>query len=68
MEKRIILCEITEMGLKNEVDVMYNDGSIETIFMYYPDELSFREREFIGLTKEEALSIYRYRDITYLRN
>lgn len=65
--KRIKLCEITELGYTNEVDVMYNDGSVEMIFRYYPDELTFDEREFIGLTKEEALKLFILRDMAYLR-
>lgn len=65
--KRIKLCEITELGYTNEVDVMYNDGSVEMIFRYYPDELSFSEHEFIGLTKEEAHELFRLRDMAYLR-
>lgn len=65
--KRIKLCEITELGYTNEVDVMYNDGSVEMIFRYYPDELTFDEREFIGLTKKEALELFVLRDKTCLR-
>lgn len=65
--KRIKLCEITELGYKNEVDVMYEDGSVEMLFRYYPDELSFEEHEFIGITKSEALAIFRHRDMAYIR-
>ncbi len=65
--KRIKLCEITELGYTSEVDVMYDDGSVEMLFRYYPDELSFEEHEFIGLTKNEALELFRLRDKAYLR-
>lgn len=65
--RKIQLCEITELGNKSEVDVMYNDGSVEMLFVYYQDELSFEEHEFIGLTKSEALEIFRQRDMAYLR-
>lgn len=68
MKNRIILCEITTLGFVNEVDVMYGNGVVETVFKYYPDELSFNEREFIGLTKDEALELFRHRDIAYLRS
>ena len=68
MESKIMLCEITRMGYVNEVDVMYDNGLIETVFRYYPDELSFNRREFIGLTKDEALELYRHKDIAYLRS
>ena len=68
MEKKIARCEITSLWCKNDVHVMYNDGSVEKIFDYYPDELTFTEREFIGLTKREAIALFRYRDMIYLRN
>ncbi len=67
MKKKITLCEITELRFKNEVDVMYDDGSVERLFYYYPDELSFNEREFIGLTRDEAMELSRCRDANYLR-
>ncbi len=65
--RKIKLCEITELGYTNEVDVMYDDGSVEMIFRYYPDELTFDEHEFIGLTKEGAQELFRLRDMTYFR-
>lgn len=68
MKNRIMFCEITKMRFVNEVDVMYEDGSVETLFKYYPDELSFTEQEFIGLTKDEAMELFKYRDIAYLRS
>lgn len=66
--KKIILCEITKMRFTNEVDVMFNDGSVKRLFTYYPDEVSFDEREFIGLTEDEAMILFHQRDINYLRN
>ena len=68
MEKKIISCEITELRFKNEIDVMYDDGSVEALTCYYPDELSFDEREFIGLTEREASELIRNRDKAYLRS
>jgi hypothetical protein len=65
--KRIKLCEITELGYTNEVDVMYDDGTVEMIFRYYTDELSFNEHEFIGLTKDKALELFRLRNKACLR-
>ena len=38
-----------------KVIVTYEDGSEETLFEYYPDEISFSASEFIGLTREEAM-------------
>jgi hypothetical protein len=59
--KRIEICEITELESYNEVDVMYNDGSVEMIFVYCPDKVVFNEREFIGLTEAEADDLVRRR-------
>ena len=66
--KKIVLCEITEIGFKNEVDVMFDDGSVEILFMYYPDELTFHEHDFIGLTKDEAMMLFHQKDISYLKS
>ena len=68
MSNRIKRCEITEVGYQNQVVVMYNDGSVEMIFKYYPDELAFHESEFVGLTKSEAMELFRLRDMAYLRS
>lgn len=68
MKKKIVCCEITELRFKNEVVVMYNDGTVEKLFSYYPDELSFNEREFIGLTRDEAMEVFRSKDTAYLRS
>lgn len=68
MEKRIVFCKITKVGFRNEVNVVYDDGTGGKIFAYYPDELSFAECEFVGLTKDEALELFTHRDMAYLRS
>ena len=40
----------------------------ETIFSYYPDELSFSEAELIGLTIDEASQLRTKKDIAYLKS
>ncbi len=38
------------------VIVMFEDGHIETLFTFFPDDgVSFTEEELIGLTKEDGL-------------
>lgn len=37
-----------------EVWVMLSDGTEMMLFTYYPDEISFSESDFIGLTEDEA--------------
>jgi len=51
-----------------KVAVTYNDGKEETLFTFYPDELSFSESEFVGLTREQAFSLRHRKDVSYLRS
>jgi hypothetical protein len=51
-----------------KVAVTFNDGKEETLFTFYPDELSFNESEFIGLTRNEAMSLRHRKDVAYLRS
>jgi hypothetical protein len=51
-----------------EVIATFEDGSTKTLFSFYPDEVSFRESEFIGLTEEEAHRLYQKKDTAYLRS
>ena len=51
-----------------KVAVTYNDGKEETLFTFYPDELSFSESEFIGLTRDQAMSLRHRKDVAYLRS
>jgi len=50
-----------------EVIATFGDGSTKTLFSFYPDEVSFRESEFVGLTEEEAHSLFQKKDTAYLR-
>lgn len=51
-----------------KVAVTYDDGTEETLFTFYPDELSFSEREFIGKTRTEAMALRHRKDVAYLRS
>lgn len=51
-----------------EVWVTYENDKEEKLFFYYPDEISFTPAEFIGLTREEALSLRHKKDVAYLRS
>ncbi len=46
----------------------FDDGSSKTLFAFYPDEVSFQASEFIGLTEEEAHSLFQQKDHAYLRS
>ena len=51
-----------------EVVATFEDGSRKTLFSFYPDEVSFRESDFVGLTEEEAHSLFQQKDHAYLRS
>lgn len=50
-----------------EVWVTVTGGSDEKLFDYYPDEVSFRAEEFVGLTIEEVRLFKFGRDRAYLQ-
>lgn len=53
--RRIRSCFIDERGkFKNEIFVIYEDGSRETLFSYNPTKMDFNFKDFIGMTKIEA--------------
>ena len=51
-----------------EVVATFEDGSTKTLFSFFPDEVSFRESDFVGLTEEEAHSLFQQKDHAYLRS
>ena len=46
-----------------EVIATFEDGSSKSLFSFYPDEISLRASEFIGLTEEEARALRHKRDV-----
>lgn len=50
------------------VNVTLSSGEHLTLFEYYPDEISFVEAEFIGLTVAEAESLLTRKDVKYLQS
>lgn len=59
--------KITDMKMP-EVKVEYEDGSEETLFEFYPDEIDFEEKQFIGLTREEAKRLKFTKDKKFLQS
>jgi hypothetical protein len=51
-----------------EVHATFDDGTSKMLFRFYPDELSFTEAEFIGLTEQEASQLFVTKDQAYLRS
>jgi hypothetical protein len=51
-----------------QVKAQFDDGSEKTLFEFYPDELSFTENEFIGLTEKQAHELRMKKDIEFLQS
>jgi hypothetical protein len=51
-----------------EVKATFDDGETRVLFSYYPDEISFTPREFIGLTRGEAMALRHKKDVAYLQS
>jgi hypothetical protein len=51
-----------------EVKVQFNNGDVKTLFEFYPDEISFKESEFIGLTEESARRLKFEKDKIYIQS
>lgn len=51
-----------------QVKVKFSDGIEKTLFEFYPDEISFKESEFIGLTEESARRLKLEKDKIYLQS
>ncbi|MDA8646798.1 hypothetical protein N9L54_05150 [Porticoccaceae bacterium] len=50
-----------------KVTVIFEDGSSKELFKFYPDEISFRPSEFVGLTEEDARRLRQAKDVAYLK-
>ncbi len=72
-EKKIIACKISPMP-KTFFDPMptvtatFENGEVKKLFSFYPDEIRFTEREFIGLTEQEAHNLKGKKDRDYLQS
>jgi hypothetical protein len=72
-EKTITIAHITKQPVKPfdampEVIVGFSDGTSTSLFTYYPDEISFTETEFLGLTESEAHALRQKKDVAYLKS
>jgi hypothetical protein len=70
---KITAARITPMPKKfsdpmPQVFVTTEDGHEQLLFEFYPDEISFRAQEFVGLTMNEARDLKRQKDVEYLRS
>jgi hypothetical protein len=72
-ELKIISARITAMPNSlfdpmPKVYVTLENNIEEFLFEFYPDEISFRPQEFVGLTTSEAKTLKYNKDIAYLRS
>jgi hypothetical protein len=51
-----------------QVKVKFNNGREKVLFEFYPDEISFDESEFIGLTDESARRLKFEKDKRYIQS
>ncbi|MES2784674.1 MAG: hypothetical protein V4684_04365 [Pseudomonadota bacterium] len=51
-----------------EVIVIDSEGQETKVFSYFPDELTFQPKEFIGLTLAQARQLKFTKDRAYLRS
>lgn len=51
-----------------KVHVFFEDGTNEVLFEFYFDEITFNEKELIGLTKEQVFELKKKKDIEYLQS
>ena len=67
VNNKIVRCEIAEGRFVNRILVYYDNGSSNCIDTYYPEELHFSQKDFIGITEKEAYDLIAKTDKKYLR-
>lgn len=48
------------------VTITMDTGEVKKLFTFFPDEISFTEGEFVGLTEKEARALKAKKDKNYL--
>jgi hypothetical protein len=51
-----------------KVRVRFSTGEEKELFEFYPDEISFTESEFIGITEEAALRLKYEKDMMFIQS
>mgnify|MGYP007047043593 CR=1 FL=1 len=51
-----------------KVTVELEDGTVEVLFTFFPEEISFTEDELIGMTVKEARDLKVQKDLAHLRS
>lgn len=51
-----------------KVQAFFDDGTDSVLFEFYPDEISFSETDFVGLTASEAMTLRHRKDVAFLQS
>jgi hypothetical protein len=51
-----------------QVKVIFDNGTEKILFQFYPDEISFKEAEFLGLTEEAARRLKFKKDKRFIQS
>ena len=51
-----------------KVHAYFDDGTDAELFEFVPDEISFTESDFVGLTSSEAVTLRHRKDVAYLQS
>ena len=73
IDSKIVSARITDMpeDFGDDMPKVYgtlDNGSEVFLFEYYPDEISFNEKEFVGLTIDEAKHLKFEKDLNYIQS
>lgn len=49
------------------VSAKFSNGQTHELFSFYPDEIMFEAKEFIGLSREQAMALKQKKDLNYLQ-
>lgn len=68
-DERITTVQFVDNALgKTDVIAYWTDGSFGHLLSYFPDEISFRADDFIGLTERQARELHFTRDKEHLQS
>lgn len=68
---KIVTCKIEGDGVGGASTCVYatfEDGTNKLLFIFFSDELTFTEQEFVGLTEAQAHALHYQRDLAYLQS
>lgn len=73
MPSKIVSAVITPMPKElfdpmPKVIATFDDGKSKELFSFFPDEISFKPSEFIGLTEQAAINLKFQKDKNYLQS